>query len=296
MERLLDEHQYTRTGTGRQCVVPGSSRSSCSAAWTARGPWRSCAASRSGARPTRPGSPSPPSGTGTPGPPAGPARWPATTPTAVILVTSELTPDQLEQLHSGRIPLVVVDPVNPPPPDLASVGATNWATHGLAATEHLLGLGHRRIAAIAVARRLPVQAGPGSTVTVRPSSGISARFAFDRVQQPCRHGDFQARGRGFPVRRGICSDSASRPTGRSFTAATTSRRWAFYEARRGSSAELRIPQDLERGRISTICRSPVVGLTSADDRAPVPLAEMGQRRPRRCSASSSRTGRCTAGG
>ena len=66
----------------------------------------------------------------------------------VILVTSELTDSQLGQLRSAGIPLVVVDPVNPPPSDLASVGATNWAG-GLTATEHLLGLGHRRIGAIA---------------------------------------------------------------------------------------------------------------------------------------------------
>jgi LacI family transcriptional regulator len=42
----------------------------------------------------------------------------------VILVTSELTQAQLEQLRSGGIPLVVVDPVNPPPPELASVEST----------------------------------------------------------------------------------------------------------------------------------------------------------------------------
>ena len=66
----------------------------------------------------------------------------------MILVTSELTEAQLGQLRSDGIPLVVVNPVNPPPPELVSVGATNWAG-GLAATEHLLSLGHRRIAAIA---------------------------------------------------------------------------------------------------------------------------------------------------
>src|SRR6201999_1081768 len=65
----------------------------------------------------------------------------------VILVTSTLTGAQLAQLRGAGIPLVVIDPANTPPPDIPSVGATNWAG-GLAATEHLLSLGHRRIAAI----------------------------------------------------------------------------------------------------------------------------------------------------
>src|SRR5215472_10345535 len=65
----------------------------------------------------------------------------------VILVTTRLTDAQLGQLRSAGIPLVVIDPANTPPPDVPSVGATNWAG-GLAATEHLLGLGHRRIGAI----------------------------------------------------------------------------------------------------------------------------------------------------
>ena len=65
----------------------------------------------------------------------------------VILVTSELTMPQLRQVRDEGIPLVVVDPVNLPEPDLPSVGATNWAG-GLAATDHLLSLGHRRIGAV----------------------------------------------------------------------------------------------------------------------------------------------------
>src|SRR6202041_16119 len=65
----------------------------------------------------------------------------------VILVTSELTGSQLEQLREADIPLVVLDPGNPPPADIPSVGATNWAG-GLAATEHLLSLGHKRIGMI----------------------------------------------------------------------------------------------------------------------------------------------------
>jgi LacI family transcriptional regulator len=65
----------------------------------------------------------------------------------VILVTTRLTEAQLGQLRSAGIPLVVIDPANTPPPDIPSVGATNWAG-GLAATEHLISLGHRRVAAI----------------------------------------------------------------------------------------------------------------------------------------------------
>ena len=65
----------------------------------------------------------------------------------VILVTTRLTDAQLVQLRSAGIPLVVIDPANTPPPEIPSVGATNWQG-GLAATEHLLGLGHRRIGAI----------------------------------------------------------------------------------------------------------------------------------------------------
>ena len=108
----------------------------------------------------------------------------------VILVTSELTPVQLEQLRSGGIPLVVVNPVNPPPSELASVGATNWAG-GLAATEHLLGLGHRRIAAIA---------GPPDYLCSRAridgyrSALERAGIQFDPAL--VRHGDFQHEG-GF---------------------------------------------------------------------------------------------------
>jgi len=40
---------------------------------------------------------------------------------------------------------VVVDPANIPQPDVTSVGSTNFAG-GMAATQHLLSLGHRRIA------------------------------------------------------------------------------------------------------------------------------------------------------
>lgn len=64
-----------------------------------------------------------------------------------IVVTSDLTDRQRIELERSGLPIVVVDPAGAPPSDLASVGATNWAG-GMAATEHLIGLGHRRIGAI----------------------------------------------------------------------------------------------------------------------------------------------------
>ncbi|NUR88955.1 MAG: LacI family DNA-binding transcriptional regulator [Nonomuraea sp.] len=65
----------------------------------------------------------------------------------VILVTSRLTATQYGQLNARSIPFVVVDPEGEPLPDVVSVGATNWHG-GLAATRHLLELGHRRIGVI----------------------------------------------------------------------------------------------------------------------------------------------------
>jgi LacI family transcriptional regulator len=62
----------------------------------------------------------------------------------VILVTSQLASPILEQLRQLRVPLVVLDPAGGPTMDSPTIGATNWAG-GLAATEHLIQLGHRRI-------------------------------------------------------------------------------------------------------------------------------------------------------
>jgi LacI family transcriptional regulator len=63
---------------------------------------------------------------------------------ALIAVTSELTSAHLAALSKARVPLVVIDPLNLPRAHVVSVGSTNFAG-GVAATEHLLTLGHRRI-------------------------------------------------------------------------------------------------------------------------------------------------------
>lgn len=65
----------------------------------------------------------------------------------VIVVTSEFSSAQKRVFQRARMPCVVIDPVDLPDPDVPSVGATNWGG-GLAATRHLIQLGHRRIGVI----------------------------------------------------------------------------------------------------------------------------------------------------
>lgn len=63
----------------------------------------------------------------------------------LLLVTSKWGPSDILTFQERGLPVVLVDPLNPPGDAVVSVGATNWAG-GKAATEHLLGLGHTRIA------------------------------------------------------------------------------------------------------------------------------------------------------
>ncbi|MFS8197446.1 LacI family DNA-binding transcriptional regulator [Streptomyces sp. CWNU-52B] len=65
---------------------------------------------------------------------------------------AELTASQYAWLEQHRVPFVLIDPALEPPAGVASVGAANWQG-GVTATEHLLSLGHRRIAVIAGYRR-----------------------------------------------------------------------------------------------------------------------------------------------
>ncbi|MGJ4846253.1 LacI family DNA-binding transcriptional regulator [Leifsonia sp. Le1] len=68
-------------------------------------------------------------------------------PVAVILQFSDLTVEHRRQLRTRNIPFVVVDPAGDPPADVPAVGATNWAG-GVAATRHLIALGHTKIGVI----------------------------------------------------------------------------------------------------------------------------------------------------
>ena len=102
-----------------------------------------------------------------------------------IIVTSELTPADQRNLARARVPYVLIDPAAElPSPEVATVGATNWAG-GLAATHHLLSLGHRRIAAIS---------GPVAMLCSRARiSGYSAALSSAGVEVDAtliRHGTF----------------------------------------------------------------------------------------------------------
>jgi LacI family transcriptional regulator len=66
----------------------------------------------------------------------------------VLVVSAVLEPEQVERFDEAGVPLVVIDSINLPRKNLTSIGATNF-NGGFAATEHLVQLGHRRIAHVA---------------------------------------------------------------------------------------------------------------------------------------------------
>jgi LacI family xylobiose transport system transcriptional regulator len=109
-------------------------------------------------------------------------------PTGVILVLSDLSPGQRAQLMTRNIPFVVVDPAGDPGDDVPSIGSANWSG-GLAATRHLIDLGHRRIGVIA---------GPPSIMCSRARLD-GYRAAMDAASLPVhpdlvRSGDFHVEG------------------------------------------------------------------------------------------------------
>ena len=65
----------------------------------------------------------------------------------IILLLSRLSDQEKAELWSRHLPFAVVDPRGEQDPSVTTVGATNWAG-GLAATRHLIELGHRRIGVI----------------------------------------------------------------------------------------------------------------------------------------------------
>ncbi|GAA3808649.1 hypothetical protein GCM10022403_048440 [Streptomyces coacervatus] len=84
-----------------------------------------------------------------------------------VLSVAQLSEAEREQLTAKGIPFVVFDPIDELPDHVPFVGATNWRG-GQAATRHLVGLGHRRIAMIS---------GPDHPFCLARLSGYSSALA-----------------------------------------------------------------------------------------------------------------------
>ncbi|GAA3240762.1 LacI family DNA-binding transcriptional regulator [Dactylosporangium siamense] len=65
----------------------------------------------------------------------------------LVAVVDPVRPADRDRLIGCGVPVVLLDPLGGPTDTLPSVGVTNWEG-GLVATEHLIGLGHRRIGMI----------------------------------------------------------------------------------------------------------------------------------------------------
>ncbi len=152
----------------------------------------------------------------------------------------------------------------PRQPDIPSVGATNWAG-GLAATEHLLSLGHRRIGVItgfadmlcSLARLDGYRSGPRA-------GGRRRRPGPDQVRR------LRARGRLRPRRR------AARPPRPADRDLRGQRPAGVRRLRGGPPARPAHPRRPLRRRLRRAARQPL-GLAAADHRAPAARGD-GQRR------------------
>lgn len=150
----------------------------------------------------------------------------------VILALSELPDAPRTRLRKLRSRVVMIDPVGQPEADVPSVGASNWSG-GLRATEHLLELGHRRIA----------------TITGRPST-LCAQARLDGYRAALGRADLMAdpaliAGGDFHFESALkaASDLLTMPNPpTAIFAASDVQAMAVYEAARLHG--LRIPTDL----------------------------------------------------
>ncbi len=117
------------------------------------------------------------------------------TTSALVAIHSVLDAAQQHQLDEQGIALVVVNPKDAPNLGAHSIGATNWAG-GLAATQHLLALGHRRIAMLcgdedSMISRARVsghrEALQAAGVPVEPGLVVAGHFTFESGLEQALH-------------------------------------------------------------------------------------------------------------
>jgi DNA-binding LacI/PurR family transcriptional regulator len=183
-------------------------------------------------------------------------------PTGVIAVFADLSEAQRAALKSAGIPLVIVDPTGEPLHDTPSIGATNWSG-GLAATRHLLGLGHRRIGVIG---------GPESILCSRARLD-GYRAAMDAAGVPVdpeliRYGTFHVEA-GIEVGRALLR-LPNRPT--AIFAGNDLQALGVYQAAR--EVGLHIPDDLSVVGFDDLPLAPWVGPPLTTVRQPLALMAM----------------------
>ncbi|WP_436520385.1 LacI family DNA-binding transcriptional regulator [Actinoplanes sp. HUAS TT8] len=150
----------------------------------------------------------------------------------VVFVTSDVAEPVHSELHRLRVPVVIIDPAGGAATDVPTIGATNWSG-GRTATDHLIGLGHRRIGFIA---------GPKDLLCSRARLD-GFRAAMEAAGVPVdpslmEQGDFRNES-GF-LAGGRLLDLPDRPT--AIFASSDQMALGVYEAARRRG--LRVPDDL----------------------------------------------------
>jgi LacI family transcriptional regulator, xylobiose transport system transcriptional regulator len=150
----------------------------------------------------------------------------------LILVVSDLSGDAASRLSARGIPFVIVDPAGEPAADVPSVGATNW-NGGVAATRHLLELGHRRIGMIGGPRAMLC-----SRARVDGYRAALETAGLPFIPEIVRTGDFHVES-GYIQGRGLLT-MRRRPT--AIFAGSDLQAFGVYEAAR--QLGIRVPEDL----------------------------------------------------
>jgi len=183
-------------------------------------------------------------------------------PLGIILVAALLPEKDKARLRSRSIPIVMIDPYGAPATDAPSIGSADW-NGGFLATQHLLDLGHERIAIIT---------GPdGMMASTARLSGY--RAALEAADVPVRreyirpgkfhHDDGVVEGRNLLM-------SAEPPT--AIFASSDLQALGVYEAAR--SLGLRVPDDLSVLGYDDLAIAQWAGPPLTTVR--VPLAEMAE--------------------
>ena len=152
----------------------------------------------------------------------------------LVLITTEVNEHLVDLAKRLDLHLVVIDPASIPPPDVHSIGATNW-NGGLDATQHLIDLGHRRIAYIH---------GPDGSLPSRERfMGYMSALQMNNIPTStdlARGGSFTYRSGLAAARELLARPATERPT--AFFAASDSSALGVIEATR--EVGLRVPQDV----------------------------------------------------